>query len=159
MAQIAFQTFPSKKQSITDIVMSMGSKGIYYHCEIHFRDGAVGSSANKNRGVLLISNQDKVYKPDEWIFYEIPCTASQEDRMREYFIKNLGAKYNFKGLLGNMVAGLNVKSNNAQFCSEICFNSMKNAGIISGFGLRASELSPSHLHTIIEKLGWKINQF
>ncbi|MDR6564958.1 MULTISPECIES: hypothetical protein [unclassified Arcicella] len=159
MAKIAFQTFSEKNQSLKDFVMCMAVKGVFFHCEIHFRDGAVGSSGNKNRGVVLISNKDREYKSGEWIFYEIPCTASQEDKMRDYFIQNLNQKYNMKGVLGSMVTGLNVDSKKAEFCSEVCFNSLTKAGIISNFGLKAQELSPSHLQTIIEKLGWKRSQF
>lgn len=159
MAQIAFQTFPSDKQTFRNMVMCMASKGIFFHCEIHFRDGAVGFSGDKGRGVVFLNKKDKEYFLDEWLIYDIPCSATQEDKMREYFLKNLNQKYNWKGIFGSMITGLNIDSKKAEFCSEICFNALTSAGIINNFGLRASELSPSHLQTIIEKLGWKRNQY
>ncbi|MFC0181455.1 hypothetical protein SAMN04515674_104279 [Pseudarcicella hirudinis] len=152
---IGFETFDINHPDASSLLMSLASSGIWGHCEIHFSDGAVGTAGDKRRGVMLISDKDKVYKPENWQYFQIPAKAEQEAKVRKYFVDRLDEKYNWTGIFGGMIAGFNLTNSNGQFCSEICFNAMVQAGIIQSYGLKGFQLSPSHLFEIVTRLGFK----
>lgn len=152
MMTIGFETFDIDHPEVSTIIMSLASAGIWSHCEIHFSDGAVGTAGDKRRGVMLISDKDKVYKAENWQFFQIPAKAEQEQKVREYFINRINEKYNWTGIFGGMIAGFNITNSGGQFCSEICFNAMLQAGIIKDYGLKGFQLSPSHLYEILTRL-------
>lgn len=154
MAKIAFELIPENPKSVKDIVMAFASNGIFIHCEIHFADKSVGFSNSKS-GVVLKSVNDRDYSKD-FIFYEIPCTQDQERIIKDYFIQNSNLKYNWTGIVGNMITGLNMSFKGGQFCSQICFNSMVTAKVMKPYTFEPSELSPSDLQAIIHKLNWKL---
>lgn len=158
MVKLAFETFPKDSISFKQMIMSLASNGIYIHCEIHFSDGSVGYAANKKRGIVLISNKDHDYS-DNWKFYEIPCTKAQEESMKNYFIERQNMKYNYKGIVGSMITGLNITSQKSAFCSEICYDAMIASGVLKDYGFEGSSLSPTNLEQLIEKLKWNETHF
>lgn len=157
MVKLAFHSIPAENQTLSNMVMAFASNGIFIHCEIHFEDGSVGYTGKKT-GIALKSVKDRDYQKD-WIFYEIPCNSSQAEIMRNYFIENQNLKYNWTGILGNMITGLNMDFVGGQFCSQVCFNALTKAQIMETYGFVPSEVSPSDLQAIIEKLNWKLCTF
>lgn len=154
MVKLAFHSIPAENQTIADLVMAFSSNGIFIHCEILFEDGSVGYTGVKT-GICIKSVKDRDYSKD-WIFYEIPCNDSQAEIMKNYFIENQDLKYNWTGVLGNMITGLNLNFAGGQFCSQVCFNALTKAQIMETYGFIPSEVSPSDLQAIIQKLNWKL---
>lgn len=154
MVKLAFHAIPVENHSFHDMIMAFASNGIFTHCEIHFTDGSVGYS-NQECGIVIKSVKDRDYDKD-WIFYQVPCDGFQEQILKSYFIENQHLKYNWTGIFGNMVTGLNFDFTGGQFCSQVCFNALIKAKIIQSHGFISSEVSPSDLQKIIEKLNWKL---
>lgn len=154
MVKIAFQVIPEKKQSLKEIIMAFATSGIFIHCEIHFSDGSVGYS-DSHSGVVLKSIEDRVYN-ENWIYYQVPCNTEQEEIMKKYFIENAHLKYNLTGIIGNMITGLNIDFMGGQFCSQICFNAMVKAGVMKKYNFHPSEISPTDLQAIVQKINWKL---
>lgn len=156
MVRLAFHSIPADNQTVKGMIMAMASNGIYIHCELMFSDGSVGYS-NKECGIVLKSVKDRDYSTD-WVFYEVPCNSFQESEMKKLFTDNQHLKYNWTGVFGNMVTGLNFDFTGGQFCSQICFNALVNAKVMQSYEFIPSEVSPSNLQAIIQKLNWKLCQ-
>jgi uncharacterized protein YycO len=156
MAKLAFRAVSDTKFDFIEIVMGLVSNGVFFHCEIIFENGAVGYSS-KDTGVVLKNIQDRNYTKD-WFFYEIPCSEKQEQKIKEWFIQNQNLKYNWTGILGNMITGLSLDFTGGQFCSQSCFSALTTSGVMKDYGFVPSEISPSDLQLIIQKLNWKLCQ-
>ena len=154
MVRIGFESFDPENATIKQAVMSMASRGEYYHCEIVFSDGAVGSAHDQRRGVTLSNVADRNYLND-WLFFKVPCSVEQEKQIRNYFVEHQQKRYNWTGIIGSMVAGFNITSGFGKFCSECCFEALLFAGVIKDYGFIASELSPNDLLLLIQKLKWQ----
>ena len=138
---------PSFWDRVVDGTIRLFTKGVYSHVELAVKkevkreDGTVAtvyecySSSPRDGGVRV--KEINVDNPEQWLLYKLNFT--DEDRIKSYFEKTKGKKYDFRGAIG-VVLGFRQKKSR-YFCSEWCFNALED----SEDGWR---FSPNHLEAV-----------
>lgn len=119
------------------------TKSRYSHCELVLPNGLFLTSSPRDGGVRA-----KVIVPDpaQWDFIELPGLDPRE--VWDSFMLELGAGYDWKGIVGSQVLHLGIESRQRWFCSELC------ASLI---GLdHPAQYSPGHLAVVLEDTGFHL---
>lgn len=155
MAIIAFEHMINIINPLKKAVMSIGSGGEIVHCEIIFENYSleIGSSWNP------VGTQIRPYKArnhNNWLYYGLGI--QNEARMYNYIKEKTvnGYGYTLMGLVTNMILNYNIPYHNKNFCSELCFDTLKYAGSIAALpNVNGRNVSPNELHQMILDLGFK----
>ena len=109
-------------KAITDRITRFFTKGEYSHCEIAIECGKnvydCYSSSVQDRGVRC--KRIDVSDTSKWDLLSLGDVS--EEKIKTYFNRTCGAKYDWWGALG-IVLGMKQKRNK-YFCSEWCFNAI-----------------------------------
>ena len=110
-------------KAIADRITRFFTKGKYSHCEIAIESGVnvydCYSSSVQDGGVRR--KQIDVSDSVKWDL--IPLNDVTEEKIKIYFNRTLGCKYDWWGVFG-IVLGVKQKRSR-YFCSEWCFNAIK----------------------------------
>lgn len=130
-------------KAIADIITRFFTKGKYSHCEIAIKRTETlfdcYSSSVQDGGVRC--KRINVSDSEKWDL--ISLNDVKEEKIKAYFKRTLGCKYDWCGALG-VVLGVKQKRSK-YFCSEWCFNAIH--GGESGW-----RFSPSQLATIFGEI-------
>ena len=83
------------------------------------------------------------YNPSCWEFIELPVSYTQRHKVGDFFKDKIGKKYDYLGILGFIFG--NRDSRDKWFCSEICTEALKQAGIIK-WNKDSARVSPNDLY-------------
>lgn len=151
MAILAFEHATNIENPIKKAVMSFGSGGEIVHCEIIFEDFGflIGSSWNP-QGTQIRQLESRNH--NKWLYYDIG--KQYDSQMYDFIAKRINKGYTLIGLATNMIMNLNFAYNDKNFCSELCFDTLKYAGHVPLPKLNGSSISPNDLHRMILDLGY-----
>lgn len=133
-------------------MMLFGVKGDWVHCEIIFDElDNIRASSWGNKGTDF-EKWENIKNPNLFELYKLP---SQNWREVYQFMKNHeGTPYDKLGVIG-MVYGIAVQHKNSKFCSEICYEAIKNNVSLPIPSVRPSSVSPLQLRRWIINSGVK----
>ena len=131
----------------SDKTISWWTKGPYSHVELIF-DNMMHSSSPRD-GHVRSKPHKKDY--DTWDYINVEIDGAGITRIRKFFEKTAGHRYDWPGILGFVIPVYD--SEKKYFCSEWC----SKAGIIGGieclFDKNPSRISPNRLANILIKEG------
>lgn len=118
MVKVAFYR-PQNTGRILDKIICWWTRGPYSHCEIAVDERPDGSlylytSQILEKGVV---GRWRYLKPLDWDIIEIDVPA---EKVKEWFDKRIGSKYDLFGLLGFVWRRGSRERGNKYFCSEAC---------------------------------------
>ncbi|MEA5402621.1 hypothetical protein VB776_06830 [Arcicella sp. DC2W] len=133
-------------------IMLLGVKGDWVHCEIIFDElDNLRASSWGSKGTDF-EKWENIKKPNLFEIYMLP---SENWREVYQFMKNHeGTPYDKLGVIG-MVYGIAVQHKNSKFCSEICYEAIKNHVSLPIPSVRPSSVSPLQLRRWIINSGVK----
>lgn len=134
MAYIAFQHAVAEKNLLRRLYMSLGHSNEIIHTEFILGNNRLRLSAWQSTGVELREVKNTNLK--EFIAYDLG--AGVDAQLLAYFNQKKGSRYDTLALLTDMIGGLNLKRQNRYFCSEMCYDVLKNQ-----LGLALPEHIPS----------------
>ncbi|MBB6003849.1 hypothetical protein [Arcicella rosea] len=149
---ILFEHYKNIDNYFKQRMMLLGVKGEWVHCEIVFDE--LDNLRASSWGSIGTDFQpwQNIKKPNLFEIYMLPS-----DNWREVyqFMKNHeGSPYDKLGVIG-MVYGIALQHKNSKFCSEICYEAIKNHVSISIPLVRPSSVSPMQLRRCIINSGVK----
>lgn len=105
--------FYKDKGNFYDFVVRLFTLSKYSHCELVI-DGISYSSSPRDNGV-----RSKVidFNPEHWDIIEV---NADKQKALDFFNKELGKKYDWRGAIKSVVPFLIKNDPNRWFCSEIC---------------------------------------
>ena len=151
MAIIAFEHAINVKNPIKKVLMAMGAGGEMVHCEIIFENHHFDTGSSWNPDGTAI----KPYQPRNhyhWLYYQLG--NQYEEQMYVYMSQRVNKGYTLAGLITNMMMNLNLSYHDKNFCSELCFDTLKYAGNVSLPNVNGSSVSPHELHRMILTRGF-----
>lgn len=99
-------------------LVSWWTKGPYSHVELVFNDNLSASSSNRDHGVRY---KHIKFNPDNWDVFQL--TGFDETFAQKFIAKQLGKKYDIKGLFG-FVWAASKDNPRKYFCSELVMGAL-----------------------------------
>lgn len=154
MAILAFEHAINVKNPYKKAVMAMGSGGEIIHCEIIFQNFGYQIGSSWNPKGTEIRSYEVNRNHNNWLYYDLGM--QYEYWMYDYINQRVNKGYTLSGLVTNMILKMDVSYKEQNFCSELCFETLKYAGGLNLPDVPASNISPNDLHRII--LEYPLNQ-
>ncbi|MBA4849024.1 hypothetical protein [Emticicia sp. BO119] len=145
MAYIAFQHAIAEKKPLRRLLLTLGNQNEIIHCEFILANNSLRLSAWQNSGVEFREVKDTNLK--QFIAYDLGNGVDAQ--LLEYFNQKKGSEYDTMALITDMIAGFNLKRNNRYFCSEICYDILKNQLSYPLPEKIPSSVSPQQLYEMI----------
>ncbi|WP_337045384.1 hypothetical protein [Emticicia sp. 17c] len=149
MAQLAFEHARSEKNILRKALLSLGGRNEIIHCE--FLVSGMRLSAWQSGGVQIRPIGNLNLK--DFLVYELGYEVDAQ--LLSYFEQRQGSKYDTLALLTDMIGGLRLKRKDQFFCSEICYEVLKNELGLNLPSRVPSSVSPQELYAMLEPLHLK----
>lgn len=151
MALIAFEHARGEKNPFRKAMLSLGNRNEIIHCEFILTNNNARLSAWQSSGV----QRREIEKINLKNFIAFDLGLGADTQILNYFEERNGSGYDTLALLTDMIAGFRFKKNNKYFCSEICYDILKNE---LGYNIPdkvPSSVSPQELYVMIQTLQLK----
>lgn len=154
MAIVGFEHAINVKNLYKRAVMALGSGGEIVHCEIIFNNQGfvIGSSWNPTGTQFRALEPNRHH--ENWLYYNLGNQFDAE--MFQYIAERVDKGYTLMGLVTNMIMNLDLTYEKQNFCSQLCYETLKNAGHYPLPNLISSSISPNDLHRMV--LDLNLNQ-
>lgn len=151
MALIAFEHARGEKNPIRKALLSLGNRNEIIHCEFILTNNNARLSAWQSSGVQS-REIEKVHLKD---FIAFDLGLGVDEKIITYFREKNGSKYDTVALFTDMLAGFKFKKNDRFFCSEICYDLLKNELGLNIPERIPSSVSPQELYDMMKELPLK----
>lgn len=151
MAYIAFEHARSEKNPLRRLLLTLGNRNEIIHCEFILTNSDLRLSAWQKSGVQLRSIESLNLKD----FIAFDLGSGVDGQILNYFREKSGSKYDTMALLTDMLAGFRLKKNDRFFCSEICYDILRNEIRLNIPDRIPSSVSPQQLYNMILELPLK----
>jgi len=132
-----------KGKSLTSKVIKFKTRGVYSHTAIMLDDNKIVEAWQGSNKVRIIKSLSDGHKPGTEVdIYYLNATQSQQVLFVEFVMKQLGKKYDYKGILG-FVLNRNIHGQDSWFCSELFMAACDYAGIVILRNTTPWQTSPS----------------
>lgn len=132
------------------LLIRLWTRSRFAHCELVFSDLTM-ISAVEGVGVRSL-NLTQDYIGIGWTVVDIPMLLEDEVAVRFHAEEELGAKYDWKGILLSQIIGLRRQHPSKWFCSEFCVAMLQKARIC--LGQVPHKESPGDLFRYLEGKGY-----
>ena len=109
---------------IDRLINAFSFRGGFSHAELVFDSGKCFSSSAQDRGTRFKGIE---LKPDRWELIDVPTTEREEDTVFEFCRRQLGKKYDWRGVFG-MILPLHCDMKKRLFCSETVVAALQQIG-------------------------------
>lgn len=120
--------FRKHGRGLFPFIIRLWTRSPYNHCEVVF-SGLTMISAIEGRGVRLIHLLDAL-PAAQWDVVEVPMSVEQENAAYAWSLTEIGAKYDWLGILLCQVFKFGREHPRRWFCSEFCAAILLHAGLL-----------------------------
>lgn len=140
--QVAFYNgWDNKDANIYDKLICIWTLSKYSHCEVIFSDGISFSSSPRDGGCRY---KNITYKPNNWDIYDLAIDNEHEGILRNFCDRQVGKKYDWRGIFFSVFLPLDKHNPNRWFCSEVLATLFKIEG--------PSFCTPDDLYEALEEI-------
>lgn len=137
--------FQKKPDALYERLICWWTRGPYYHCSLVFGDNIMIEAAPLHGVRMVIQGS---YDPDFWDVFEIPMSASEEEKIKAWAVKEVGCKYDWSGLFWAQILHIPRSHPDKWFCSEFCVEALQQIGKLSG--IKPCTISPNDLAKLLK---------
>ena len=140
--------FEKNNPSFFDILIRWWTRSPYSHVELLFSDG------QKFSAVPGVGTRFAPASPIEsqcWDILVLPTTVEQEAKIRAFCEREVGCKYDWRGIFFSQIIRMRRHCMGRWFCSEVCTAGMQAGGFMPS--ATPCTLSPGQFNTRLKEIG------